>query len=976
MGILSDIRTDLEASVKELLDEYKDRLMAEALRICADEASAEDLVMRTFEVYFFKREKYDPQRGSLLTWLRAVMRNLQTDSLRRRKVDEVVMSPDEIERLIDAQLPADLHDDDERAAIEERVLSEAVNALSPKIREAVVLHYFESLPVAEVARQLRVSENSIKNRLFYARKVLTKRLKGKLGNKPLAVLAVLLFGITALFGAYQLGKVEKVEEVEEVEEEWRSGILSASVSARPQSPGNTSDGRFDLKQKTQTQETHEKQDEENAMNIGQKMVVGLSTALSVVLPLTTEATPCLKLPTTGLGAASVKGDGVSFSDRFDAVTSALTVSLWVKNPTARSQENNGTKTAYVIGNGCFSAKRGFGIVYQEKVEDGHEVKGFVLQVKDNTSGGVDAKTFLERRVITCNDVQDGNWHHIVVVYDATAKVLVGYYDGVAQDSSGVPAGWPVSANNASLINMLSIGRNAENRGSAFGGELAEVSLWNRALTAEEVAAVHRAPLIGPTRQAGLLGYWKFDEGEGTAVGDATGRGGEGVVKDGSDQLCSSYWGDDFDAYKAVAAQLTGFVGIEDGKGHACACTDIFPAGCTVKWAWNNDLENFTHDVPEEFANAGTYTNACRITKEGFIPFDDYAVVEILRNFYVGPKGDDSATGTKYDPFGTIQHAVDVLGEAGGRVSLLDGTYTNCVRQAFTASNGAELNHFMCVLVRKPIEIVGCSRNPRRVIIDAKDNGMGVFLDHDAALLHFVTIRNGNSSAGGASDTVGGNLRQVRGTTEDCIFTDGSAGGHGGNAFINGGHAVRCESVGGRGGVSGGACRGMFAIGADVIVENCLIRGVQGQAAAYAREGAKFVNCTIVDNDNNNGAARVHASDGSRFVNCAIFNNGGTAVKEWGNKYGSQFVSCACPVAIESGVNCRIVTLADAKFKNVEKNDYRLAAASSLIGAGNVQSYIEFAVSETDLARKERIRKNAICIGCYEFAQNGLMIMVR
>ena len=141
MGILSDIRADLETSVKELLDEYKDRLMAEALRLCADEASAEDLVMRTFEVYLFKREKYDPQRGSLLTWLRAVMRNLQTDSLRRRKVDEVVMSPDEIERLIDAQLPAELHDDAERAAMEERALSEAVNALSPKIREAVVLHY-------------------------------------------------------------------------------------------------------------------------------------------------------------------------------------------------------------------------------------------------------------------------------------------------------------------------------------------------------------------------------------------------------------------------------------------------------------------------------------------------------------------------------------------------------------------------------------------------------------------------------------------------------------------------------------------------------------------------------------------------------------------------------------------------------------------------------------------------------------------
>ncbi|MCQ2389387.1 MAG: sigma-70 family RNA polymerase sigma factor [Kiritimatiellae bacterium] len=185
------MKSDLEASASELLDEYKDRLMVQALGLCRDAAEAEDLVMRTFEVYFFKRDRYDPRRGSLLAWLRTVMRNLQTDSNRRRKVPEVVLPPENVERVSDAQTAAGFQNRDDRAEEDERLVSEAVNALSPKLREAVVLHYFESLPVVQVARILCASEDSVKNRLFCARKVLAKRLRNKIGKGGVvAVLAV------------------------------------------------------------------------------------------------------------------------------------------------------------------------------------------------------------------------------------------------------------------------------------------------------------------------------------------------------------------------------------------------------------------------------------------------------------------------------------------------------------------------------------------------------------------------------------------------------------------------------------------------------------------------------------------------------------------------------------------------------------------------------------------------------------------
>lgn len=230
MGVLSNLREDLELSATELFNEYKDRLMADALRLCKDEALAEDLVMCTFEAYFFKKAKHNPERGSLLSWLRTVMHNLNIDNLRRRKVNDVAFSHEDIERFIDAQLPAELPDEGEQTEMEQS-LTEAVNALSPKLREAVVLHYFESLPIAQVARTLRVTENSIKNRLFYARKVLARRLGKKLGKGVTIVALAVVSALTA--SAAAVATLEVFSPVRETVSKWWNGGGEAGVESAP-----------------------------------------------------------------------------------------------------------------------------------------------------------------------------------------------------------------------------------------------------------------------------------------------------------------------------------------------------------------------------------------------------------------------------------------------------------------------------------------------------------------------------------------------------------------------------------------------------------------------------------------------------------------------------------------------------------------------------------------------------------------------
>ena len=712
--------------------------------------------------------------------------------------------------------------------------------------------------------------------------------------------------------------------------------------------------------------------------------VSPQTAVADGLLAVDGAKPCLSLPTTWLGATSVMGDGVTFDTKLARFQNALSVSFWIKNPTARS-ENGGIKYGYVVGNGAYSGKRGFAVGYQEETVNGKLIRGFNLQVKDNTAGSADPSTMFSQCVVSCDDIQDGEWHHIAIVYDAANRRIVGYYDGEAQ--VGDRTTWPVPATTDSLINNLSIGRNAENNGWAFGGELAELSLWNCALSDEQVRSILAAPIDSPQSRAGLLAYWKFDEGEGSSAADATGLGNTGTVKTAAGAACTTYWGNDFDGYNAVKAQVTGYFGPEDGESHACACRVTQPAdGYMVKWAWNDDLESFTHDAAETFAATGVYTNRCRVTCEGYKSYTGEATVAVRPTYYVATNGSDSATGKVDSPLLTITEAVERLGAAGGCAFLKDGTYMLEKKfDTYPCTETVDYTCGWCVQVRAPIEIIGLSHNPKRVILDAQNAQCALMvMNHPNASIRYLTLQNACAVEEGEAGTYGGgNLRIDAGTVSDCIFRNGKAKGLGGNLWVSASaeRVSRCVFYGGSGISISTQGSSVFAIGDTdkgvyPIVDNCFIYGAGiggasswiNKSAVTARGGARFVNCTISGSVINGVAAYLYDTD-SRFVNCAIYDNAGNDVNS-----GAGFVSCAAAAAISKGKNCRVVT--EPMFRNAAAGNYKLRQGSPLIGAGDFAAYRESAVSETDVIGKRRFWNNAISIGCYEYVQRGFMIDLR
>lgn len=102
-------------------------------------------------------------------------------------------------------------------------------------------------------------------------------------------------------------------------------------------------------------------------------------------------------------------------------------------------------------------------------------------------------------------IADGQWHHIAFVVSAGGGWL--YVDGNLRAS----AGWFGSAGATTTSEPLQFGRYAT-YGNSFLGELDEITLWNRALTAAEINYLKHRRLQGT--EDGLLGYWRANEGSG------------------------------------------------------------------------------------------------------------------------------------------------------------------------------------------------------------------------------------------------------------------------------------------------------------------------------------------------------------------------------------------------------------------------------------------------------------------------------
>jgi RNA polymerase sigma-70 factor (ECF subfamily) len=150
-----------ERDVREAYSAHAGELYGFATRSLGDAGLAEEAVQETFLRAWRAGKRFDPEIGSLRTWLFAILRNVVIDLGRAR-----------------AARPAVAQGGPEPSVepIEETLLAwqveEAMRRIGDQHREILVQTYYRGRPYAEVAAELEIPVGTVKSRVYYALRAL------------------------------------------------------------------------------------------------------------------------------------------------------------------------------------------------------------------------------------------------------------------------------------------------------------------------------------------------------------------------------------------------------------------------------------------------------------------------------------------------------------------------------------------------------------------------------------------------------------------------------------------------------------------------------------------------------------------------------------------------------------------------------------------------------------------------------------
>jgi RNA polymerase sigma-70 factor (ECF subfamily) len=160
-GALSD-----ERDVRAAYAAHAGELYGFAVRSLGDSGLAEEAVQETFLRAWRAGERFDPQIGSLRTWLFAILRNVVIDLGRARAV-RPPLAEREVEPAVEPF----------EEALLAWQLEEAMRRIGDQHRRVLVETYYRGRPYAEVAEELGVPEGTVKSRVYYGLRALRVALE-------------------------------------------------------------------------------------------------------------------------------------------------------------------------------------------------------------------------------------------------------------------------------------------------------------------------------------------------------------------------------------------------------------------------------------------------------------------------------------------------------------------------------------------------------------------------------------------------------------------------------------------------------------------------------------------------------------------------------------------------------------------------------------------------------------------------------
>ena len=160
--LVSALALNDEAAAVAFVRRFQGPVFGLALSITHDRTLAEDVAQEAFLRAWRAGASYDPRRGSVLTWLLTITRNLAIDAIRARRVSPVDAA--QLDLLINAALAGD-PPDGTGGRVETIAAAERLAQLPPEQARAVVLAVIGGFTAAEVAEHENIPLGTAKTRI-------------------------------------------------------------------------------------------------------------------------------------------------------------------------------------------------------------------------------------------------------------------------------------------------------------------------------------------------------------------------------------------------------------------------------------------------------------------------------------------------------------------------------------------------------------------------------------------------------------------------------------------------------------------------------------------------------------------------------------------------------------------------------------------------------------------------------------------
>jgi RNA polymerase sigma-70 factor, ECF subfamily len=165
-SLIRQIADGDKQAIRVLIARHSTRVFRFLFRIVRNEATAEDLLNEVFLDVWRHAGRFE-SRCQVATWILAIARNKALSSLRQRSFDE-------LDNQLDIQDPGDDPETVMQKASRGAMLQECLGQLSAPHREVIDLVYYHEQSIDEVATIIGAPPNTVKSRLFYARKQLAE----------------------------------------------------------------------------------------------------------------------------------------------------------------------------------------------------------------------------------------------------------------------------------------------------------------------------------------------------------------------------------------------------------------------------------------------------------------------------------------------------------------------------------------------------------------------------------------------------------------------------------------------------------------------------------------------------------------------------------------------------------------------------------------------------------------------------------